>query len=170
MTAAQARRTIGEAVSARITGLFEACLAEMRKDGIVDVYAKSWQGSTLPGHNPATVPPVPVAEVVTRKVCLDPGVVFTWKSESGDAPYFRMETPAGWMTEVAHRGLAVIDGLPVSAVLAWDGEHRPAEVLTVELTGYFDVGIHGWRAWSRDVVRAVDWSDSDRPKLFAASA
>ncbi|MET8624653.1 hypothetical protein ABZW30_13005 [Kitasatospora sp. NPDC004669] len=170
MTAAQARRTIGEAVSTRITELFEADLAAMRKDGIVEAYARSYRGSALPGRNPRAVPPVPLTQVVIGKGRSDPGVVFTWKSEYGDAPYFQIYTPAGWMTQVVHTGFAVIDGLPVTAVLDWDGQHRPTQVLTVELTGYFDASLHGWRAWSRDVVRAVDWSDPHRPKLLTPAA
>ncbi|MFF2147479.1 hypothetical protein [Kitasatospora sp. NPDC058190] len=54
MTAARAREAIGEAVSSRVTELFQACLTEMREDGIVEVYAKSWRGSTLPGEVPPT--------------------------------------------------------------------------------------------------------------------
>ncbi|MFF2147779.1 hypothetical protein [Kitasatospora sp. NPDC058190] len=107
---------------------------------------------------------------MTGKAWREPGVTFSWKSESNDPPYVQMDTPTGWMTQVVHAGHAVIDGLPGTVVLDWDDRHRPEEGLTVELTGYFDVSIHGWRAWSRDVVRAVDWSDSDRPKLLAASA
>ncbi|MFE3504609.1 hypothetical protein ACFXPX_32755 [Kitasatospora sp. NPDC059146] len=170
MTAGQARQAIGEAVTARITRLFEACLAGMREDGLVEVYAKSWRRSALPGHDPSAVPPVPTALVVTGKAWSEPGVIFTWKSESGDPPYFQMDTPAGWMTQVVHAGHAVIDGLPVTAVLERDDQRRPSKVLTVALTGYFDVSIHGWRAWARDSVREVDWADPDQPTFRPAVA
>ncbi|MFI6449665.1 hypothetical protein [Kitasatospora sp. NPDC050543] len=162
MTVAQARKAIGEAVSARITELFEADLARMRASGIDKVYARTWRGSTLPGHNPSAVPPVPTALVATDPAWTTPGVIFTWKSEREEAPFFRINTPPVWTSRIAHRGLAVIDGFPVTAVLEWD-DQRPVLIQTVELDGHFDNSIHGWRAWASDTVRNVDWTDPDQP-------
>ncbi|MFD0263179.1 hypothetical protein ACFVH7_33480 [Kitasatospora indigofera] len=171
MTVAEARRAIGEAVSARITELFEADLARMRRNGACEVYARMWRGSTLPGHNPRAVPPVPLTVVATSPAWTTPGVIFTWKSEHQDAPYFQINTPPAWNTRIAHRGFAVIAGLPVAAVLEWDtDQQRPTLIQTVDLAGHFDSSLHGWRAWSRDVVRGVDWTDPDRPELLQATA
>ncbi|MEV4560019.1 hypothetical protein AB0K51_23930 [Kitasatospora sp. NPDC049285] len=166
MTVSQARAAIGEAVSARIVELFEADVARMRRSGIETVYARLWRGSDLPGHNPSAVPPVPTALVTTDPAPTTPGVIFTWKSEHQDPPYFRINTPRGWTTRIAHRGHAVVAGSPVTAVLEWDTDQRPVLVQTVELDGHFDSSIHGWRAWSYDVVRGIDWSEPDRPRLF----
>ncbi|MET8624640.1 hypothetical protein ABZW30_12940 [Kitasatospora sp. NPDC004669] len=30
--------------------------------------------------------------------------------------------------------------------------------------------IHGWRAWSRDTVRDVDWANPTQPRLITAAA
>ncbi|WP_331731272.1 hypothetical protein [Kitasatospora sp. NBC_01300] len=163
MTVAQARKAIGEAVSARITELFEADLARMLGSRIGEIYAKTWKGSSLPGHNPSAVPPVPTAVVVSDPAWSKPGVIFTWKSEREEAPHFRINTPPAWTTRIAHRGWAVIDGLPVTAVLEWDDDRRPVLIQTVELDGHFDNSIHGWRAWASNAVRTVDWTDPDHP-------
>ncbi|MFF2146376.1 hypothetical protein [Kitasatospora sp. NPDC058190] len=107
--------------------------------------------------------------VVTGKAWSEPGVTFTWKSESGTTPYCQMDAPTGWTPQVAHAGHAVIDGRPVTAILDWDDRRRPGKVLTVNFAGYFDTSIHGWRAWSRDIVRVVDWADPDRPRLLTTA-
>ncbi|WP_030237525.1 hypothetical protein [Streptomyces sp. NRRL S-350] len=167
MNVREARAAIGEAVSARIVELFEADLARMRENGMDEIYARTWRGSDLPGHNPSRVPPVPRALVTTDLAYSVPGVIFTWKSEYQDAPYFRINTPQGWVSRIAHRGLAVIAGSPVTAVLEWDADHHPTRIQTVALYGHFDNSIHGWRAWSSDVVRGVDWTDPAGPRLFA---
>ncbi|MFJ1756545.1 hypothetical protein [Kitasatospora sp. NPDC088134] len=169
MTVRQAREAIGEAVRARIVELFEADLARMRRSGTDRVYARLWRGSELPGHNPLAVPPVPTALVVTDPARSAPGVVFTWKSEHQDPPYFRINTPPAWTSRVAHRDHAVVAGSPVTAVLEWDTDRRPLTIQTVQLHGHFDSSIHGWRAWSYDVVRRVDWSDPQAPRLFEAA-
>ncbi|MFJ9448468.1 hypothetical protein ACIRRH_42725 [Kitasatospora sp. NPDC101235] len=165
MKVEQARRAIGEAVSARLLELFEADHARMRESGMDVINARLHRGSTLPGHNPRAVPPVPPTDVVTHPALAEPKVIFTWKSEHGTAPYFQMDVPTDWRTRVAHRGYAVIAGLPITSVLEEDADGRPTKIQTVGLTGYFDSSLHGWRAWSRDSIRTVDWSDPNQPRL-----
>ncbi|MQS17644.1 hypothetical protein F7Q99_37015 [Streptomyces kaniharaensis] len=165
MKVEQARRAIGEAVSARILELFEADHARMRESGVDVINARLHRGPTLPGHNPRAVPPVPPADVVTHPALAEPKVIFTWKSEHGTAPYFQMDVPADWRSRVVHRGYAVIAGHPVTSVLEEDADGRPTRIQTVDLTGYFDSSLHGWRAWARDSIRTVDWSDPDQPHL-----
>ncbi len=99
-----------------------------------------------------------------------PGVVFTWKSEFSGPPFFQIDTPPKWNTQIANRGHAVIAGLPVTAVLEWDADLRPALIQTVDLYGHFDSRIHGWRAWSYNAVRRVDCTDPDRPRLLRETA
>lgn len=77
MTVAQARRAIGEAISARIVELFETDFARMRASGTDKVYARTWRGFSLPGHNPSAVPPVPTALVATDPAWTTSGVIFT---------------------------------------------------------------------------------------------
>jgi len=64
---------------------------------------------------------------------------------------------------VVRPGFAVLDGFPVLEILATSPEERgrPIRVKAVSLYAYFDCHIHGWRAGSRDVTCAVDWSGSD---------
>ncbi|WP_406085893.1 hypothetical protein [Kitasatospora purpeofusca] len=104
----------------------------MRRSGIDKVYARLWRGSALPAHNPSVVPRVPTTLVTTDPALTTPGVIFTWKSEQQDPPYFRINTAPARTTRIAHRGHAVVAGSPVIAVLEWNTDQRPALIQTVE--------------------------------------
>jgi len=68
-----------------------------------------------------------------------------------------------WRSRVVRPGFAILDGFPVLQVLATSPEEpgRPIQVKAVSLYACFDCRIHGWRAWSRDVTCAVDWSGAE---------
>jgi hypothetical protein len=62
----------------------------------------------------------------------------------------------------------VIDGLPVAAVLDEDTDGGPTRIQTVDLTGYFDASLDGWRTWAPDSIPTVDRTHPDQPRLIQA--
>jgi hypothetical protein len=57
-------------------------------------------GSYAPGHDAGRVPPVPTARLHLRRDSDSPGVVFTWKVESGEPPYPILVVPRRWLTRI----------------------------------------------------------------------
>ena len=115
-------------------------------------------GSWAPGHDAGRVPVVPAARLQLRRDSDSPGVVFTWKVESGELPYPILLVPRRWLAEVVRPGHAVLDGHPVLQVLDRDPDRRPARVLVAVFGGYYDSAMHGWRAHGAARARAVVWA------------
>jgi hypothetical protein len=148
-------------VSALIAAAFERQAAEAGRDK--DTYMP-WPGSGNPGHDPLHAPPVPATVVDTGPSFTgDSASIFTWKVEGGDPPYMQLLVGPTWLSRVVRPGLAVLGGFPVLEILATspDEPRRPVLVKAVSLYACFDSSIHGWRAGSRDVTCAVDWSGVD---------
>lgn len=155
---ADARRQIGEHVSAVIVNAFtrqverEQNRARHRGQPI----------PTNPGHDPSRVPPVPVTVVANRPSHSgEASSIFTWKAEFGEAPYLIYQVPPRWLTHVVRPGFALLGGYPVLDILETTQDGVPSLVKAVELSGYFDYGMHGWRAWGTDIECAVSWESGD---------
>lgn len=154
---ADARRQIGEHVSAVIVDAFTRQVEAASKDG--HVY-RPWPHSTNPGHDPLHVPPVPLTIVDSRPSYTgEASSIFTWKAEHGEAPYLIYHVTPRWLTKVVRPGYALLGGYPVLDIVAETDDGLPAGIKAMELYGYFDSGIHGWRAWGSDILCAVEWSD-----------
>ena len=158
---ADARAHIGSCVSAIIEAAFQRQAADARRGKYTYI---PWPGSDNPGHDPLHAPPVPPTVVDTGPSFTgDSASIFTWKVETGEPPYMSLLVGPTWRSRVARPGFAVLGGFPVLEILATSPEvgGRPIRVKAVSLYAYFDPHIHGWRAWSRDVTCAVDWSGAE---------
>ncbi|MFI8391837.1 hypothetical protein [Streptomyces sp. NPDC085540] len=94
---------------------------------------------------------------------------FTYEVECGAAPLVQLSVPRTWARQVAGAGWAVVDGLPVVDVVTWDHgvtPARPARVRTVLIcAGYYDAGMHGWRAHADNRICRVAWTEAGAASL-----
>lgn len=164
----EARVAIAELITAQILEGFRRDRDELAEHDEPGRRARS----TAAAHDPSRVPAVPTATVVTRQVGpgQSTGVVFTWKVEYGDAPYFVMDVATTWPRRIAAPGWAVLAGRPVVDVLDWDQQRRPVRIKSCRLESFFDASLHGWRSWAVNAEFTVDWSDPDRPVLHPEPA
>jgi hypothetical protein len=157
MQMAEARAVIGDAVSAAIAESFARDLQE--RDDCAPSLPRFAGGEFAPGHDASRVPPVPRAQLRIDRDSSTPGVIFTWKVESGDPPYVIADVPPHWLRDVVRPGYAVIDRHMVLQVLSRDNEGRPSQVLAMVVGGHFDAAMHGWRADGAAVACDVEWAD-----------
>ncbi|MBH0781688.1 hypothetical protein [Nocardia bovistercoris] len=59
-------------------------------------------------------------------------------------------------------GFAVLGAYPVLDIVEATDDGLPSLIKAVELSGYFDSGMHGWRGWGNDITCTVVW-DGDEP-------
>jgi hypothetical protein len=86
MRMAEARDAIGDAVSAEIVKEFTRELEQWLGIGHVPGPPALVAGDFLAGHDASRVPAVPRARLSVDRDSSSPGVMFTWKVESGDPP------------------------------------------------------------------------------------
>jgi hypothetical protein len=91
--------------------------------------------------------------------------VFTWKVESGQPPCAMVRVPPHWLRDVVRSGHVVIDGHLVLQILGYDQRDRPAQILTMVVSGGYDPHNHGWRAHGAAVPRSVTWAADGRPHV-----
>ncbi len=167
MKTTEARDLIAEWLTARISEGFEHWVNESPTARAARRYQRPAQ--CHPAHDPTKAPRVPKALVDTRQV--PPGnrtsVIFTWKVETDEPPYFIADVPTYWPRRIVAPGWAMVAGRPVIDVLEWDELRRPLRIKTVKLWSHFDPTIHGWRSWADNVEADVDWSSPDQPVLRA---
>ncbi len=116
----------------------------------------------------ATTPlgyPLPAVQVRIDRDSSAPGVVFTWKVESGEAPYIILRVPPNWLRDVVRPGHVVLDGQPVMEVLDRDPDGRPARVLAVAIGGGYDSSLHGWRAHGAASLVTATWDPGGQPHI-----
>lgn len=160
----EARAAIATAVAESITHAFTQAHAA-QPAGYTPPAPAVRVGTYAPGHDATRVPPVPPARLRLDRDSTVPGVTFTWKVESGEAPYLILRLPPHWMRDVVWPGHAVLDGHPVLAILARHPDNRPAQVLAVTIDGKYDASIHGWRASGTAHHRTVTWEPDGAPRL-----
>jgi hypothetical protein len=136
MRMAEARAAIGDAVSAAIVADFEVDMTQ--RSGYVPGPPTLIAGECVTGHDASRVPDVPRAQLSVDRDSGDPGVIFTWKVESGDPPHVFAQVPPHWLRDVVRPGYAVIDGRPVLQILTRMLDGRPTRILSVAVGGYYD--------------------------------
>lgn len=94
-------------------------------------------------------------------------MIFAWKVESGDPPRLIIDVPSHWLRDVVRPGYAVLDGLPVLAILEYDADGRPSQAAAVSVEGHYDASIHGWRASGHAGLYTVTWASGGIPALTA---
>jgi hypothetical protein len=152
----QARTAIAAAITQAVTRAFRAS-HQAYQGRYTPVGPALRTGSHAAGHDAAQVPPVPPAQLRIDRDSASPGVVFTWKVESGQPPHAILRVAPQWLREVVRPGHAVLDGHPVLQVLDRQADGLPTEVLAVAVAGHFDSAIHGWRAHGAAVAKQVSW-------------
>ncbi|WP_280420892.1 hypothetical protein [Nocardia carnea] len=154
---ADARREIGECVSAVIVKAFTLQVEREQTRS-----RPSEPEPANPGHNPSKVPPVPLTIVENcPSYTGEASSIFTWKAESGDAPYLIYHVTPRWLTHVVRPGFAVLGDYPVLDIIETTDDGLPSLINAVELFGCFDHSMHGWRAWGTDIQCAVTWDGGD---------
>lgn len=157
---ADARREIGEHVSALIVNAFTRQVERERKRN--RSLARIQPFTANPGHDPSRVPPVPMTVIANRESFTgEASSIFTWKAETGETPYLIYLVTRRWLTHVVRPGYAVLGAYPVLDILETADDGLPSLIKAVELSGYFDSGMHGWRAWGTDITCAVAWDGDD---------
>ena len=145
----EARALIGAAISAAIVRDFMRAHHRHERTGYVPGPPSIRTGDHAAGHDASQVPAVPPTQLHIDRDSADPGVIFTWKVESGQPPYTIVRVSPHWLRDVVRPGYAVIDGHPVLQILARDQQSRPVQILTVVVGGEYDPYNHGWRAQRR---------------------
>jgi hypothetical protein len=120
-------------------------------------------GENAAGHDASQVPAVSPAELRIDRDSSDPGVVFTWKVESGHPPYAILRVPPHWPRDLVRPGVAVLAGYPVVSILDRDPAGRPARILAMVVGGRYDAHTHGWRADGRTFEKTVTWTADGMP-------
>jgi hypothetical protein len=165
----EARAALSEAFTTQILQAFETS----RRRGSAATYSRlrrfSQPGLHV-GHNADLVPEVPAAVVHIRRDAEEPGVTFTWKVETGQAPHPMLRVTRGWLREVVRPGHVVLDGFPVLDVIERDDGGRPVVVTVAAVAGYFDSAMHGWRSHAEALQADVDWTDEATPAVILARA
>jgi hypothetical protein len=161
----EARALIGATISAAIVRDFMREHREHQRVGDVPCPPTMRMGEHAAGHDASRVPAVPLTQLRIDRDSADPGVVFTWKVESGQPPYAMVRVPPHWLRDVVRPGYAVIDAHPVLQILAYDRQGRPAQILTVVVGGGYDPHNHGWRAHGAAVRRGVTWAADGHPHI-----
>lgn len=160
---AEARAVIGDAVSAAIAADFARDMRQRR--GFVPRPPRFAAGEFAAGHDASRVPDVPRAQLRIDRDSENPGVIFTWKVESGDPPHVIARVPPHWLRDVVRPGYAVIAGRLVLQILARQADGRPLQILAMVAGGYYDASMHGWRAHGRAASCAVAWAADGTPSI-----
>src|SRR5947209_6424863 len=95
----EARTAIATTVAAAITRAFTLAHST-QPGGYVPPAPAVRVGNHAPGHDASRVPPVPAVQVRIDRDSSAPGVVFTWKVESGEAPCIILRVPPNWLRDV----------------------------------------------------------------------
>ena len=160
----EARTAIATTVAAAITDVFTRA-HQAQPVGYTLRAPAVRVGTHAAGHDASAVPEVPPAQVRIDRDSDSPGVVFTWKVESGEPPYLILRVPPHWLRDVVRPGHAVLDGHPVLAILDRDSAGRPLQVLAVAVGGSYDTVMHGWRAHGAALPRTVTWDADGSARL-----
>ncbi|MEV4123988.1 hypothetical protein [Nocardia sp. NPDC049707] len=83
----------------------------------------------------------------------------------GNTARFKYRSPPvvtrRWLTHVVRPGFALLGDYPVLDIVETNDDGLPSRIKAVELSGFFDGSMHGWRAWGTDIECAVTWDDDN---------